>query len=301
MSAKLLILFRNNKSEQSLEHHNTGSWDAHTYDQVSRLVQYKWGRQLISCRKWRKNEIVMDAGCGSGLLTKELVKKVPKGKVYAIDIDSNMIKQAKINLQSFENVEIIQSGFTEIALPEKVDVIFSNSALHSVKDHKKVFQSFLEKLKPMSTKNNDKDCGSQLLIQCGGYNNLQQIIQLVEQIANSDQFKKYFTDWKQPWYFPTIDDTNKLLREIGYKNIKTYTHSDCVSLPDRQMYSKFVKTVVLKSYLDHLSQKNDEHIDELKDLFLYLFLDQVEKYNNEPDKRWFLDFIRLNIIAYRPA
>ena len=287
-----------------MEHHNTGSWDAHTYDEVSRLVQYKWGQQLINCRKWRGNEIVMDAGCGSGLLTKELAKTVPKGKVYAVDIDSNMIKQAKTNLQSFENVKIIQSSFTEIALPEKVDVIFSNSALHWVKDHRKAFQSFWEKLKPTSTKNNGNsniDDESQLLIQCGGYKNLQQIIQLVEQIANSDQFKKYFTDWKQPWYFPTIDDTNKLLREIGYINIKTYTDSDCVFLPDRQMYSKFVKTVVLKSYLDHLFQKNDEHTEELKDLLLELFLDEVEKCNNKPDKRWFLDFIRLNIIAYRHA
>jgi ubiquinone/menaquinone biosynthesis C-methylase UbiE len=50
-----------------LEHNSTGSWDAYTYDQVSRQVQYKWGQQLINCRKWRGNEIVMDAGCGSGL------------------------------------------------------------------------------------------------------------------------------------------------------------------------------------------------------------------------------------------
>jgi tRNA A58 N-methylase Trm61 len=42
----------------------------------------------------------MDAGCGSGLLTKQLAKKVPQGKVYAIDIDSNMIKQAKNNFNS---------------------------------------------------------------------------------------------------------------------------------------------------------------------------------------------------------
>ncbi len=284
---------------QILEYQNTGSWDAHTYDQVSRLVQYKWGQQLIKCRKWRGNEIVMDAGCGSGLLTKQLAKKVPKGKVYAVDIDSNMIKQAKTNLQSFDNVEIMHCSFTDIALPGKIDVIFSNSALHWVKDHREAFQSFWEKLKPISTNsNNDND--SQLLIQCGGYGNLQQIILLLEQITHFDQFKKYFTDWKQPWYFPTMDDTNKSLREIGFMNIKTYTNSDCIFLPDRQTYSKFVKTVVLKSYLDHLSQKNDEHIDKLKDLLLELFLDEIEKCKNKSDKQWFLDFIRLNIIAYRP-
>lgn len=37
----------------------------------------------------------MDAGCGSGLLTKLLAHKIPKGKVYGVDIDHNMIEQTK--------------------------------------------------------------------------------------------------------------------------------------------------------------------------------------------------------------
>jgi ribosomal protein L11 methylase PrmA len=49
--------------------------------------------------KWLGNENVMDAGSGSGLLISQLTKQVPR-KVYAIDIDSNMIKQAKNNFNS---------------------------------------------------------------------------------------------------------------------------------------------------------------------------------------------------------
>ena len=78
-----------------MKYGNKGSWDARTYDQVSRLVQYRWGQQVVKWRKWLGNEIVMDAGCGSGLLTKQLAKQVPRGKVYAVDIDSNMVEQAK--------------------------------------------------------------------------------------------------------------------------------------------------------------------------------------------------------------
>jgi len=98
---------------------NKGSWDVHTYNQVSHSVQYRWGIQVLKWRKWRGNEIVMDAGCGSGLLTKQLAKQVPRGKVYAVDIDSNMINQAKNNLQLFDNIEIIQSSFTDIKLPRR--------------------------------------------------------------------------------------------------------------------------------------------------------------------------------------
>ena len=114
----------------------------HVHMIVSRLVQYRWGQGILEWRKWHGNEIVMDAGCGSELLTKQLAKKVPRGKVYAVDIDSNMIKQAKNNLQFLDNVEIIQSSFTDIRLPRKMDVIFSNSALHWAQDYRKPFQKY---------------------------------------------------------------------------------------------------------------------------------------------------------------
>jgi trans-aconitate 2-methyltransferase len=294
-----------------LRNRNKGSWDARTYDQVSRLVQYRWGQQVIKWRKWRGDEIVMDAGCGSGLLTKQLAKQVPRGKVYAVDIDYNMIKRAKNNLKSLDNIEIIQSSFADVNLPTKVDVIFSNSALHWAQDHRRVFQNFWEMLKPMNSNDiTDINVGGdsniigssgQLLIQCGGYGNLQEIIAILERIACLDQFKGHFVDWKQPWHFAKAEDTSKLLQEIGYVNTKVYYSDDCVTL-NRRIYSKFVKTVVMKSYLDHLLSHNDDYdSDKLKDLFLELFLDEVEKYSNAKiNKTWFLDFVRLNIIAHKP-
>ena len=295
-----------------MRHINKGSWDARTYDQVSRLIQYRWGQKVIKWRKWRGDEIVMDAGCGSGLLTKQLAKQVPRGKVYAVDIDSNMIKQAKNNLQFFDNVKIIQSSLTDVKLPRKLDVIFSNSALHWIQDHREAFQNFWEMLKPMSSNdvtdisvsnnsNNTTGSSGQLLIQCGGYGNLQEIITILERITHLDRFKERFANWKQPWHFAKAKDTSKLLQEIGYVNAAVYYSDDCVTLPNRRIYSKFVKTVVMKSYLDHLSSHNDDYdINKLKDLFLELFLDEVEKCSNKPNTRWFLDFVRLNIIAYRP-
>jgi trans-aconitate methyltransferase len=296
-----------------LRNRNNSSWDARTYDQVSRLVQYRWGQQVLEWRKWRGDEIVLDAGCGSGLLTRQLAKRVPRGKVYAVDIDSNMIKQAKNNLQFLDNVEIILSSFTDIRIPRKLDVIFSNSAFHWIQDHRKAFQKFREMLKPMNhsnkiaeisvgnNSNNNSGSNGQLLIQCGGYGNLQQIITMLEQITHLDRFKEHFTDWKQPWYFPKLDDTYKLLQQTGYVNTRVFSSSDHVILPNRRVYSKFVKTVVIKSYLDHLSRDNDDAgIDRLKTLFLDVFLDEVEKCgNNNSSASWFLDFVRLNIIAHR--
>ena len=93
----------------------------------------------------------------------------------------------------------------------------------------------------VSSSNNNTRTSGQLLIQCGGPRNLQQIITMLELNTHLDQFKEHFTDWKQPWYFARSDDTHKLLQEIGYVNTTVYSSSKHVLLPNHQIYSKFIK------------------------------------------------------------
>jgi hypothetical protein len=120
------------------------------------------------------------------------------------------------------------------------------------KGSQKSISKFWEVLRPMndstkitgigvSSSNNNTRTSDQLLIQCGGHGNLQQIITMLERITHLDQFKEHFTDWKQPWYFARSDDTHKLLQEIGYVNTTVYSSSKHVLLPNHQIYSKFIK------------------------------------------------------------
>ena len=57
----------------------------------------------------------------------------PLGKIYAIDIDENMIKKAKDNLKDFKNVKIIQTNLLDINfnnICSRFNIIFSNAVLH---------------------------------------------------------------------------------------------------------------------------------------------------------------------------
>jgi trans-aconitate methyltransferase len=232
----------------------------------------------------------MDAGCGSGLISKLLAQKVPRGKVYAVDVDSNMIRQAKRNLKGLENVELVEADFAQVKLPTKLDVIFSNAALHWVHDHAQVFQHFWDML------NCDETKGGQLLIQCGGYGNLQRILAILRRVMEFNEFKEYFASFNQSWYFAKPDDTSKLLGEIGYVSTKIHLHNDCVNLIDREIYSRFVKTIIMKPFLERLPD------DKLRNRYLELFLQAVEKNSasissNKSQTPWSLDYVRLNIIA----
>jgi trans-aconitate 2-methyltransferase len=67
-------------------------WDVSTYDRISD-AQESWGYEKIEYRKWKGNEIVLDADCGSGRVIK-ILSKVPQGKVIAVDSDLSMIRVA---------------------------------------------------------------------------------------------------------------------------------------------------------------------------------------------------------------
>ena len=232
----------------------------------------------------------MDAGCGSGLLTKLLAQKVPKGKVYGVDVDSNMIGQAKKNLRDLENVELVLSNFSDVKLPTKLDVIFSNASLHWVRNHAKVFRHFWNMLKSRSTDRR------QLLIQCGGYGNLKRTILVMRRVTELNEFKEYFTNMNQPWYFAKPNNTSRLLRKIGYVNNKVWLHNDHVTMTNRKVYSRFVKTVIMKPFLECLPDD-----DKLRKRYLNSFLYEVEKKSaNRSQNLWSLDYVRLNIIADKP-
>jgi trans-aconitate 2-methyltransferase len=86
---------------------------------------------LIEKRKWIGNEIVIDAGSGSGNLTKILADKVPNGQIYAVDSDPNMVEQAKSNLYNYRIVLLIHASMEKVALLPKADVIYLPHILRS--------------------------------------------------------------------------------------------------------------------------------------------------------------------------
>ncbi len=256
------------------EHH---SWDARTYDKVSSNVQLEWGRKLIEKKRWIGNEIVIDAGAGSGNLARILADKIPNGKVYAVDSDSNMVQQAKSNLSGWRNVQVIYSSMDKVNLPMDVDVIFSNAALHWVLDQQGVFLHFWQLLKP----------NGELLIDYGGHGNLERPLSVIFKEMRSDQFKEYFANWKQSWYFPKRDETRRLLQKARFKDIQVNLSSQTISFSDRHSFATFVKTVIMKPFLGYLPDVKKQ------EQFLNSFLNEFESAG------WALslDFVRLNILA----
>jgi trans-aconitate 2-methyltransferase len=265
-------------------------WDAETYHKVSD-IQESWAIELLEKRKISESEIVMDAGCGTGRVTKIIANKVKRGKVYAVDLDENMIINAKKNLKDLSNIVFVKSDLSDVKLPEKIDLVFSNAVIHWILDHKKLFTNFWDVLKP----------GGKLLIQCGGKGNLDTIPNALEKVRITQRFDHYFKNWKIPWNFASPADTIKILNEIGFKDIQANLVEKKTKFGNFQEYILFMKTVVMKPYLSYLP--TTENNNQIKNLFIDEFLTELhnknktKNTNEKQDLDLELNYVRLNITA----
>ena len=72
----------------------TREWDAAAYDALP-LPHVAWGRRVIERMHLRGDEVVLDAGCGTGRDGAELLRRYPHVRLVGIDGSSQMIELAR--------------------------------------------------------------------------------------------------------------------------------------------------------------------------------------------------------------
>ena len=89
---------------------------------------------VVSKLRLKENGSVIDIGCGSGSITVELCIQCSKGKIYAIDLDSDAIDLTRKNLQKFNvNAEIIYGNALEVLdrLPNVDNIVVGGTTGHT--------------------------------------------------------------------------------------------------------------------------------------------------------------------------
>lgn len=79
-----------------------------------------------------KNDLVVDIGAGTGVITFELAKVA--GRVVALEVDQELIPILKSKLKQQENVEIHQADIRQFPLPSGSYKVFSNPPFHLTAD-----------------------------------------------------------------------------------------------------------------------------------------------------------------------
>ena len=123
---------------------------ADSYDAVAILqleIAKRMGERLDFIKLQPK--VVLDAGCGTGFITKDLLKRYPKSKVIALDLALNMTRKTKEQGSWLRKPKLVCADAENLPLkPESMDLIVSNLMIQWSNDLSKMFTGFHSVLKP---------------------------------------------------------------------------------------------------------------------------------------------------------
>jgi trans-aconitate 2-methyltransferase len=248
---------------------NTGplDWDAKTYDAVSD-PQFSWGIEVLERLELRGDETAIDAGCGSGRVTAELIMRLPDGQVTAVDGSPSMIEQARERLG--DGVAYLVSDLSELEVAEPVELIFSTATFHWILDHDRLFARLHAALRP----------GGRLVAQCGGEGNVAEHARAIAEVATRPEFAAHLERMTGMWNFAGPEETEQRLRAAGFSTARCWLEPKPVT-PEQPL--EFTSTVTLGPVLAQLPE-------DLRRPFAEAILDVSAKPLT-------LDYVRLNIEA----
>jgi len=243
-------------------------WDTGTYERVSG-PQAEWAQRVLARLPLEGDETVLDAGCGSGRVTRMLLERLPRGRVVAVDSSESMVEHARQTLD--ERATVFQADLAELELDREVDAVFSNAVFHWVPDHQCLFERMYAALRP----------GGRLIAQCGGEGNTARLHQAWNAVGERVAYAPYLQDMPRTWNFAGAEETADRLERAGFEEVETSLEPYPIT-PEEP--SAFLRAVCLGPHLELLPE-------ELHDSF-------VEDVRAEAGDE--IDYVRLNIAARRP-
>ena len=138
---------------QSPHTHQHGFGDAerwaHVFDDPGRDAWQK-PHEVIQALELPQDAVIADVGAGTGYFAMRLANMLPKGRVYAVDLEPRMVQylRERAKRENRENVVAIAGTAEDPRLPEKVDLILLVDVYHHVDERERYFRNLRASLKP---------------------------------------------------------------------------------------------------------------------------------------------------------
>lgn len=252
----------------------TRDWDGGSYDRIS-APMLAMGLEVLARLDLRGDEVVLDAGCGSGRVTEALLDRLPRGRVIAVDGSASMIAAARDRLGERGNVELVHADLMDLDLGgTRCDAILSTATFHWVPDHPRLFMALRRAMKP----------GARLVAQCGGFGNIDRVHAAAADVARRPQFAPWFEGWTGPWNFRDADGMTADLEATGFVDVACRLVPRDVVPDDPE---EWFRTIVLGSHIERLPE-------DLRDPFVRAVVQVMPAPVT-------VDYVRLDIAASAPG
>ena len=254
---------------------------AHEFDgkkyQKASTHQKEWGNKLISELKIKGDEKILDLGCGDGVLTQTLSNLVPDGSVLGVDASNGMIEVAK--QKESGNLKFSLMDIDELVIDEKFDIIFSNAALHWVKNHRKPY----EKLSTILNEN------GMIRFNFAADGNCSYFFNIVKMTIQEKEYQEDFKDFDWPWFMPTLDEYKKLIDDFSFSNVKIWEENADRFFPNKEALIRWIEQPSIVPFLEYLPASK-------KEPFTNEIIEKMLKFTIQDDGRYFETFRRINVL-----
>ena len=252
-------------------------FDGKKYKEAS-AHQKEWGTKVIMGLSFQGNEKVLDLGCGDGVLTSQIAALLPRGHVWGIDASLGMIRTAEE--LAGENLQFQHMDIAEIRFVDEFDVVFSNAALHWVKDHKRLFRNVYRALRPDGI----------LRFNFAGEGNCANFFQVVREAIELPEYRENFKEFVWPWFMPKVSEYEILAGAFQFREMKIWEEN-----ADRYFAAAepMINWIDQPSIVPFLKYVDAEKKQEFRDLVVGKML----KKTGQNDGTYFETFRRVNVLA----
>lgn len=250
-------------------------FDGEKYRQAS-THQKEWGTKLIAELQLSGCERILDLGCGDGALTAQLASRVPRGEVVGIDSAPSMIAAA--SRQTRPNLRFELLDMRRLDCEEQFDVVFSNSALHWVKEHHNLLRRVLRALKPGGfARFNSPADGN-----CSTFN------RTVQQVMAQPAYALGFRDFEWPWYMPTPRGYRRLASQLPCRELQVHGEIADRFFPDAGTMIRWIDQPCLVPFLPYVAPAD-------RGSFRAEVIERMVQATRQPDGRCFELFRRIHV------
>jgi trans-aconitate 2-methyltransferase len=224
-------------------------WDPDQYHkfQAQRSAPFYDLLALVDVRPGLK---VVDLGCGSGELTRQLADALPGSDVTGLDSSSQMLEKAAFHASP--NLRFIQGDQAE--LTGTWDLIFSNAALHWSEDHSQLMPRLYGMLRP----------GGQLAVQVpSNHNHISH--QVIRSVAAKEPFRSVLQGFQRYAPVLSIDRYAQLLFNCGAQDIvvfeKVYPHI----LENSDAVVEWISGTACVPYFERLGDHKEDFVTKIRE------------------------------------
>jgi len=106
--------------------------------------------EVISALAPKPDAVIADIGSGTGYFSMRFAHWVPKGRVYGLDTEPDMVKYLaeRAKRERLANVVAVQAAPGDPKCPEKVDLVILVDVYHHIDGRERYFQKLRASLKP---------------------------------------------------------------------------------------------------------------------------------------------------------